>query len=202
MKRGYNMNKANFQKIVGVTFVFCIVAMVCFIILFCKKSLQSLNSSADKAYSHTLQTAKYGLHDYQQKRQICLDHKNSYDIITYKGKPYIYFTDNSTDRRNRNKLSISILVNTQDVTFINNKKYSRIETNTTAGAKPNGMRTRNNEYVVLAKNKDTIYLVKKGDTLSAVSNVVHYSVDEIASYNGIENKDLIYTGESLRIPGK
>ena len=46
----------------------------------------------------------------------------------------------------------------------------------------------------------TVYKVKKGDTLSHVSGKVGSSVDSIAKLNKLKNVNLIYTGESLRIP--
>ena len=45
-----------------------------------------------------------------------------------------------------------------------------------------------------------VYQVQAGDTLSEVSGKVGASVDSIAHLNEIDNVNLIYTGESLRIP--
>lgn len=45
-----------------------------------------------------------------------------------------------------------------------------------------------------------IYQVQSGDTLSEISGAVGASVDSIAHLNEIDNVNLIYTGESLRIP--
>lgn len=56
------------------------------------------------------------------------------------------------------------------------------------------------EFVVVDPEGNMIYVVKKGDTLSAVSRMVGYSVDELAEYNHIKNVNLIYVDESLRIP--
>lgn len=56
------------------------------------------------------------------------------------------------------------------------------------------------EFVVVDPEGNMVYIVKKGDTLSAVSRLVGYSVDELAEYNHIKNVNLIYTNESLRIP--
>lgn len=60
--------------------------------------------------------------------------------------------------------------------------------------------SRDGEYEVSAITKDRIYLVQKGDTLSKISGMVSFSVDELAEYNHIKNVDLIYEGEALRIP--
>ena len=56
------------------------------------------------------------------------------------------------------------------------------------------------EFVVVDPEGNMVYVVQKGDTLSAVSRMVGYSVDELAEYNHIKNVNLIYVDESLRIP--
>lgn len=48
--------------------------------------------------------------------------------------------------------------------------------------------------------KYVVYQVNKGDTLSKISGEVGASVDSIAHLNEIDNVNLIYAGESLRIP--
>lgn len=45
-----------------------------------------------------------------------------------------------------------------------------------------------------------VYLIQPGDTLSKLSAVFGYSVDEIANFNQIRNVNLIYDGSALRIP--
>lgn len=52
-----------------------------------------------------------------------------------------------------------------------------------------------------ASSSDTVYDVKRGDTLSDISRKYGVSVDEIATANGIWNPDLIYADSSLKIPG-
>lgn len=44
------------------------------------------------------------------------------------------------------------------------------------------------------------YVVQKGDTLSKISGEVGVSVDQLAWFNGLEDVNLIYTGEALRLP--
>ena len=56
------------------------------------------------------------------------------------------------------------------------------------------------EFVVVDPEGNMVYVVKKGDTLSAVSRMVGYSVDELAEYNHIKNVNLTYVDESMRIP--
>lgn len=45
-----------------------------------------------------------------------------------------------------------------------------------------------------------VYIIQSGDTLSRLSAVFGYSVDEIANFNQIRNVNLIYDGSALRIP--
>jgi LysM domain. len=72
------------------------------------------------------------------------------------------------------------------------------EADTTAEGKDK--KTTDNEYIVLDVDGNQIYLVEKGDTLTAVSSRISYSVDEIAEYNHIRDVNLIYAGEVLRVP--
>lgn len=58
------------------------------------------------------------------------------------------------------------------------------------------------KFVVVDPEGNMVYFVKKGDTLSAISGIVGYSVDELAEYNHIKNVNLIYIDESLRIPAE
>lgn len=46
------------------------------------------------------------------------------------------------------------------------------------------------------------YLIKKGDTLSAISKRTGQSVEHLAQLNNIKNPNLIYAGEKLKIPYK
>ena len=47
---------------------------------------------------------------------------------------------------------------------------------------------------------DVQYVIRRGDTLSAISNDTGFSVDFLAAYNSIADKNLIITGEVLRYP--
>lgn len=44
------------------------------------------------------------------------------------------------------------------------------------------------------------YTIKKGDTLSSIAKEHNTTVDALASSNNIKNKNLIYAGNTLRIP--
>ena len=50
-----------------------------------------------------------------------------------------------------------------------------------------------------SENKETTYVVKEGDTLSALAVTFGTSVDKIVQRNGIENPDLIIAGQTLYI---
>ena len=47
---------------------------------------------------------------------------------------------------------------------------------------------------------DTIYIVKKGDTLSGIASKYGTTYQALAEYNGIANPNLIYPGQEIRIP--
>lgn len=47
---------------------------------------------------------------------------------------------------------------------------------------------------------DVQYVVKRGDTLGGISNEVGFSVDFLAAYNGLRDRNMIITGEVLRYP--
>lgn len=50
------------------------------------------------------------------------------------------------------------------------------------------------------KEKEVIYTVKRGDTLWKISKRYGVSIEKIVSLNNIQNPNLIYTGQRLRIP--
>lgn len=56
------------------------------------------------------------------------------------------------------------------------------------------------DYVTIDVDGNMVYLVKRGDTLTKISKLTGYSVQELAEYNHIENVNLIYTNQSIRIP--
>ena len=56
------------------------------------------------------------------------------------------------------------------------------------------------EYVTIDVDGNMVYLVQKNDTLTKVSNLTGYSIQELAEYNHIENVNLIYIGQSIKIP--
>lgn len=49
--------------------------------------------------------------------------------------------------------------------------------------------------------KETIYTVKKGDTLASIAKKYGTTYQKLAAYNGIKNPDLIRVGQKIKIPG-
>lgn len=48
---------------------------------------------------------------------------------------------------------------------------------------------------------ETVYIVKKGDTLSEIAEMYGTTYQRLAEYNGIANPNLINIGQKIRIPG-
>lgn len=64
---------------------------------------------------------------------------------------------------------------------------------------------RNDQQVSLssgAQKSQSDYVVKSGDTLSQLAEKFNVSVNNLVSWNGISNPDLIYVGQHLSINGK
>ena len=54
----------------------------------------------------------------------------------------------------------------------------------------------------IVAGENLVYIVRPGDTLSKISGKTFYSVDELAEYNHIENVNMLYCDESIRIPNE
>lgn len=52
----------------------------------------------------------------------------------------------------------------------------------------------------LAADKQTVYVVKAGDTLSSIAAKYKTTVSKLASLNGITNVNLIYVGQRIKLP--
>lgn len=59
---------------------------------------------------------------------------------------------------------------------------------------------KSNLKVIDRSKQETVYIIQEGDTLSYISGQLGYAVDELASYNNIEDKNLIYSNSALRLP--
>ena len=67
---------------------------------------------------------------------------------------------------------------------------------TAAGYDYNAVQAIVNERV---KPQETIYTVKKGDTLSGIAAKYGTTYQELAKYNGIQNPNLIHVGQKIKI---
>lgn len=56
------------------------------------------------------------------------------------------------------------------------------------------------DKIMLYLPEKTIYVVKKGDTLSSIANRYNKTYQELANYNNIENPNLIYINQEIKIP--
>lgn len=52
-----------------------------------------------------------------------------------------------------------------------------------------------------APTTETVYTVKKGDTLTSIAKKYGTTYQTLAEYNGIDNPNLIHVGQKIRIPG-
>ncbi|MBQ6840982.1 MAG: LysM peptidoglycan-binding domain-containing protein [Bacilli bacterium] len=75
------------------------------------------------------------------------------------------------------------------------------------GIKENGKWVDPVDYLIGNKNIDVAssnsyleYAIRNGDTLCSIAQKHHTTVDTLVKLNGIENADMIYAGNSLRIP--
>ena len=97
--------------------------------------------------------------------------------------------------------SIPILVDPENTIMIGGNEYMHIENpEDIDDSVANNVPFYGSEYVVVDIDGNMVYLVKKGDTLSDVSGRVGYSVQELAAFNSVDNVNLIYEGQTLRIP--
>ena len=50
------------------------------------------------------------------------------------------------------------------------------------------------------EKNDYLYVVKSGDTLSSIASKYNTTYQDIAKYNNIENPNIIYVGQEIKIP--
>lgn len=55
---------------------------------------------------------------------------------------------------------------------------------------------------MMSEKKDTVYVVKKGDTLTAIAKKYNTTINKLKADNGIKNANLIYVGQKIVIKGK
>lgn len=188
-----------------------IIVIICVTVLtvFASKAIVGkLNANADKAYAEAIDNVnKLKMNDTKKsqsdkKDDTCvLDKYNIADIIEIDGKYYIKYSkinDNTGDVQSPITVDVNTIVTVdgEDYALISTKEPIDIDDKN----KVDDKKYVGEEYVVVDIDGNLVYLIQKDDTLSEISGKVAYSVDELAEYNHIKNVDLIYEGESLRIP--
>ncbi len=124
----------------------------------------------------------------------------SEDLVEIDGEWYI--VSNLVENYEGDGDGVPIIVDPENTVFFDGVEYMHIENpeslvGTDSG---NNVPYYGTEYVVVDIDGNMVYLVEKGDTLSDVSGRVGYSVQELAEFNSIKNVNLIYAGQTLRVP--
>lgn len=186
--------------------------------------LDKINDNADKAYAEALsnvQNAKLAEWQAEQDRLAALEESEIViqpititdytvdDIIMIDGQMYVISSntssspdiedsnDTSTDESTESVDSSEIIENDSE----SPNEESSNDTQTPVEVDPvDDVPYIGAEYVTIDIDGNMVYHVNEGDTLTKISNLTGYSVQEIAEYNCIENVNLIYTGQSIRIP--
>ena len=57
-------------------------------------------------------------------------------------------------------------------------------------------------YPIEDKQTESVYVVKKGDTLSHIAKQYGTTVNELQKLNNIKNPNLIYVGQKIKLPGQ
>lgn len=95
-------------------------------------------------------------------------------------------------------LSGGVVNQTETTDPVENEILKDIEISETTPEVETG-KSRNDCFVVYDDGR-IAYIVQKGDTLSYVSTLTGYSVDELANINHIKDVNLIYSGSAIMIP--
>lgn len=77
--------------------------------------------------------------------------------------------------------------------------YTGASQNVNAGTTP---ATTPKPSTSTGNSSETVYVVKKGDTLSGIARKYGTTYQKLAQYNGIANPNIISVGQKIRIPGK
>lgn len=121
------------------------------------------------------------------------------DLIQIEGEWYVLSDLLDDDKNNGNGIPIRVDIN--NTVSVNDSQYAHIVNQEDIEAVVGDeIPFFGNEYVVVDIDGSMVYLVEKGDTLSEVSGKVGYSVQELAEHNLIKNVNLIYEGQTIRIP--
>lgn len=181
--------------------------------------LDKVNDNADKAYAEALadvQNAKIAEWQAEQERLAALEDTKVVlkpititdytvdDIIMIDGEMYVISAEPSSKPGIEGSSGTVENVdgtNSETTNPGSTDNESSDDTQTSVGVDGiDGVPYIGAEYVTIDIDGNMVYHVEKGDTLTKISNLTGYSVQELAEYNCIENVNLIYTGQSIRIP--
>lgn len=153
--------------------VACVVAVACLTGAAVNMVLNKVNDNADKAYAEAVQNVQnVQLAEWQAEQDRLAQLEKSSSDTTSSDK-----NEDKPIESSPNDIKDSV-----DVDKIDDVPY--------IGA----------DYVTIDIDGNMVYRVQKGDTLTKISNLTGYSVQELAKYNHIGNVNLIYTNQSIRIP--
>lgn len=114
------------------------------------------------------------------------DIKNAGDYAWTKGFLITYFTDTKKDFK-------------YIIKRINGFKYMFLEYTTENRILQSLNFAHNPKYVVF-RRFDEIYTVYPGDTLAKIAAGYNTTVQELVKLNNIENEDMIYVSQKIKIP--
>ena len=176
--------------------------------------INKANRDADFAYAQTVDQYRRMLADKQKTEsedsksdssvvtstgETVVTTYTSDDLIQIEGEWYVLSDLLDDDKNQGNGIPIRVDVNT--TVSVNESQYAHILNQEDVEAiVKDEIPFYGNEYVVVDIDGSMVYLVKKGDTLSTVSGLIGYSVQELAEHNLIKNVNLIYEGQTLRVP--
>lgn len=175
-----------------------------------KLFVEKINSNADAVYAQT----KTGYIEYlrdrflrrqsnessseDDNRSVSVSGYSSDDLVQVDGEWYI-LSDLVLDENNEGD-KVPVLVDTANVILVDGQQYMHIENPQAVASSQDDRNLFGNEYIVVDIDGNIVYLVHKGDTLSQVSGRIGYSVQELAKFNDIANVNMIYEGQTLRVP--
>ena len=179
---------------------------VAFLTFFATKAVvEKINQNADSAYINARnrylqqQAAISQPVEEPKKTSVQVTGYSSEDLVEVDGEWYL-IADLAVEGSDVAGTLPPITVDTEDFIFVDGSKYMHILNPETLADANSSREFFGNEYIVVDIDGTMVYLVSKGDTLSKVSGRIGYSVQELAEFNQIDNVNLIYEGQTLRVP--
>ena len=176
--------------------------------------LRRINLSADTAYAESYskyaalinsqrlamqERARAAKAKEEAKSKLTVAGYSSADLVEVDGEWYISSALVNTYKGGGNE--IPVIVDPETTIMVSGEEYMHIENpEDISSSVAETVPFYGSEYVVVDIDGNMVYLVKKGDTLSDVSGRVGYSVQELAEFNNVKNVNLIYEGQTLRVP--